>query len=64
MGGLYGIKINWNRASLGLGAVYAYEFEYENNYGYGTQTQGGTGFSTYILPVYYDFTFRFGKGVK
>lgn len=76
MGGLYGIKINWRRTSLGLGAAYAYTFPHDQTETYtyynGTQfvtttqtyRQGGSGFSTYILPVYYDFTFRFGKSVK
>ena len=77
MGGLYGIKINWRRTSLGLGAAYAYVFGYDETYTstyYNsngtpyttTQTshQGGGGGSTYILPVYYDFTYRFGKGAK
>lgn len=75
MGGLYGIKINWRRTSLGLGALYYYEFGHDeqvNNsyYNYNTgqyvnssQTvrMGGEGFSSYIVPLYIDFTFRFGK---
>lgn len=74
LGGLYGIKINWRRTSLGLGAAYAYIFGYDNTKTYTyydnngmsittTQTQyvNGGGGLTYILPVYYDFTFRFGK---
>ncbi len=77
LGGLYGIKINWRRTSLGLGAAYAYAFGYDETYTttyYNssgmpyttTQTShhGGTGGSTYIYPVYYDFTYRFGKGAK
>lgn len=78
MGGLYGLKINWRRTSLGLGALYYYAFghdELQNNsyYDYNTgqyinnyQTVhvGGEGFSSYIVPLYIDFTFRFGKGVK
>ena len=64
LGGLYGVKINWRRTSLGLGALYAYEFGYEDNSNGQTFRYPGTGFTTYILPVYYDFTFRFGKGVK
>ena len=68
MGGLYGIKINWRRTSLGLGAAYAYIFGYDEqvtNYYYNgsgsyvpytyTQHQNAVGGSTYILPVYYDF---------
>ena len=76
MGGLYGIKVNWHRTSLGLGAAYGYAFPHEKTETYTyyngsqnvtvTQTtqQGGQGFSTYIIPAYIDFTFRFGKGVK
>lgn len=77
LGGLYGIKINWRRTSLGLGAAYAYAFGYDETSTYtfyssngtpytSTQTyrQGGSGGTTYIVPVYYDFTFRFGKGAR
>lgn len=77
MGGLYGVKINWRRISLGLGAAYFYSFPYDQTETYTyynpsgqpvstTQTyrRGGDAFTTYILPVYYDFSFRFGKGVK
>lgn len=78
MGGLYGVKVNWRRTSLGLGAAYFYTFPYEETqtstyYDYNTgQTytstyraqRGGDAISTYIIPAYIDFTFRFGKGVK
>ncbi|MCI1188013.1 hypothetical protein MON38_11330 [Hymenobacter sp. DH14] len=78
MGGLYGLKINWRRTSLGLGAVYYYEFGHDeqranyyynpNNGQYTTTYQTvrvpGQGFSSYVIPLYIDFTFRFGKGVK
>jgi len=77
MGGLYGIKINWRRTSLGMGAAYLYAFGYdktETSTYYNTNGQpvtttqtyhyGNDGVSTYILPVYYDFTFRFGKGTR
>jgi hypothetical protein len=77
IGGLYGIKINWHRTSLGLGAGYAYAFGYSETETYTyydnngnpvtisqDQQYGGSGGSSYIIPVYYDFTFRFGKGVK
>ena len=50
MFGLYGIKINWSRTSLGLGAAYLYSFNSLSD-----------SVSTYIVPVYYDFTFRFGN---
>jgi len=61
MAGLYGIKINWRRTSLGLGALYAIEYNNQDYYTGGLNTGGPSGFTTYILPVYYDFTFRFGK---
>ena len=74
MFGLYGIKINWRRTSLGLGAAYVYTFGYEETSSYTSYPGTGppvtvtqknkvpaSGGSTYILPVYYDFTFRFGK---
>ena len=78
LGGLYGLKINWRRTSLGLGALYFQTFGYDEQvtnalynpntgtytYYTTTQRQKGTGFSTYIIPVYYDFSFRFGKGAK
>jgi len=53
MGGLYGIKINWRRTSLGLGAAYLVPYK-EAEYA----------FTTYIVPVYIDFTFRFGKPAR
>jgi hypothetical protein len=77
MGGLYGIKINWRRTSLGLGALYFYSFPYDEKSSYTyynnngqpvnysqTFRSGGEGFATYVVPVYIDFTFRFGKGAK
>ena len=51
--GLYGAKINWRRTSLGLGALYGLPFQ-ESEYA----------FTTYVIPVYIDFTFRFGKGSR
>ena len=72
MGGFYGIKINWPRTSLGLGAAYVYTFPYDETDTYyngsqfvtSTYRAGGNVFSSYVIPVYIDFTFRFGKGVK
>lgn len=74
LGGLYGVKFSWRRTSLGLGAFYAYGFGYDETSSYtyyppsgppvtNTQTYHyqGSGQTSYILPVYYDFTFRFGK---
>lgn len=53
MGGLYGIKINWRRTSLGLAAAYVLPYSADD-----------TGFTTYIIPFYIDFTFRFGKPAR
>ncbi|WP_125921710.1 hypothetical protein [Hymenobacter lapidarius] len=76
MGGLYGIKINWRRTSLGLGAAYVATFPHDRTKSYTeydgsqyvtttrTYRQGGEFVTSYIIPLYYDFTFRFGKGVK
>lgn len=51
MGGLYGVKINWPRTSFGIAAAYTLSFSAAND------VVGGPG----IIPVYYDFTYRFGK---
>ena len=78
MGGLYGLKINWTRISLGIAALYAYAFPYEEtsyqsvyNPNTGTYTStpttyrvGGEFASTYIIPVYLDLSYRFGKGSR
>ncbi|UYZ62562.1 hypothetical protein [Hymenobacter weizhouensis] len=50
--GLYGAKINWRRTSLGLAAAYVLPYE------------GDGAVSTYIIPVYIDFTFRFGEPAR
>ncbi|WP_426493521.1 hypothetical protein [Hymenobacter sp. 102] len=49
--GLYGAKINWRRTSLGLAGIYALPYE-------------GQGFSSYIIPLYIDFTYRFGRASR
>lgn len=59
MGGLYGAKINWRRTSLGLGAFYALAYQSNDYDSYSPRI-----ISSYIIPLYYDFTFRFGKGSK
>ncbi|GAA4360892.1 hypothetical protein GCM10023185_27670 [Hymenobacter saemangeumensis] len=65
MGGFYGMKLSWRRTSLGLGALYFYSFPYTEDYGSGFRVERpGRFFSTYLIPVYIDFTFRFGKGAK
>lgn len=65
MGGLYGLKLNWRRTSFGMGALYFYAFPYTENHGYGySSRQGGTFFSSYVIPLYFDFSFRFGKGAR
>jgi hypothetical protein len=63
MAGLYGMKLNWRRTSLGLGAGYYYVFNpYVDPYSNYSTPQHL--YSTYIIPVYVDFTFRFGQGAK
>ena len=64
MAGLYGIKVNWRRTSLGLGALYVIKYNSRDYYSGGLNNGGPSGFTTYIVPVYYDFTFRFGKAGK
>lgn len=75
MGGLYGVKFNWRRTSLGVAAGYAYTFAYEEQdtyYNYNPTTgtympvvynrkTGGNFGTSYVIPVYVDFAFRFGK---
>lgn len=53
VGGLYGIKINWRRTSLGLAAAYVLPYD-----------DADMAFTTYIIPAYIDFTFRFGKPAR
>lgn len=51
--GLYGLKLNWRRTSFGMAAGYFMLF--------GDQVYDQRVFSSYIVPVYLDFSFRFGK---
>ena len=53
-GVLYGIKLNWRRTNLGIagGYVLAYNASSYNETRF---------YSSYIVPVYVDFSFRFGK---
>ena len=51
MFGLYGAKINWRQTALGLAGGYVLAYE------------GGAA-SSYIIPVYIDFTYRFGKPAR
>lgn len=70
MAGFYGAKINWTRTSLGLGAYYVYSFPYTETVSNGpgmpatTYRYGGDFYSSYLLPLYYDFTYRFGKSSR
>ncbi|TGE09661.1 hypothetical protein [Hymenobacter fodinae] len=48
LAGLYGIRLNWPRTTLGIGSFYVAPFEGEGAFGY-------------IYPVYLDLSFRFGK---
>lgn len=75
LGGLYGIKFNWRRTSLGVAAAYAYLYSHDEqqiNYTYNPNTGAYIPYTstqhvdsqfaaTYIIPVYLDFAFRFGK---
>ncbi|MBO0360538.1 hypothetical protein J0X19_21430 [Hymenobacter sp. BT186] len=58
--GLYGAKINWERTSLGLGAFYLFLYREEDDF-FDTRSRV---YSSYIFPLYIDFTFRFGKGSR
>lgn len=58
--GLYGAKINWQRTSLGLGALYVFVPRNDDNF-FDNEPRV---YSSYVLPVYIDFTFRFGKGSR
>ena len=64
MAGLYGLKFNWRRTSLGVAGGYLYLFNREPDpYSYNSLNQQNF-YTSYIVPVYVDFTFRFGKNVK
>ncbi|RZK14996.1 MAG: hypothetical protein EOO56_23805 [Hymenobacter sp.] len=56
-GGLYGIKLNWKRTNFGLAAAYVLSYQ-------GSRYGEPTFFTSYIVPVYLDFTYRFGKPYK
>ncbi|RZL12746.1 MAG: hypothetical protein EOO62_10225 [Hymenobacter sp.] len=53
-GGLYGLKINWKRTNLGLAALYLLSYQR-------TGVNDSQFFTSYIIPLYVDFSFRFGK---
>jgi|GEM_PF-963409 len=63
MAGLYGLKFNWRKASLGLAGGYYFEFQPDPD-PYGVNPNPQQFHSTYLIPVYIDFTFRFGKGAR
>jgi hypothetical protein len=48
LGGLYGVRLNWARTTLGIGSFYVAPFKSEGAFGY-------------IYPVYLDLSLRFGK---
>ena len=71
--GLYGIKLNLNRVRIGLAAQYTYATGYEETNTYNppsgpsviSTTQYPSRWNTSaLMPVYFDFTFRFGKAVE
>jgi hypothetical protein len=51
--GLYGLKLNWRRTNLGIAAGYLLPFDRDRD----EQAL----YTSYIVPVYLDFSFRFGK---
>jgi hypothetical protein len=51
--GLYGLKVNWRRTNLGIATGYFLPFD-------GSSGDQGL-YTSYIVPVYLDFSFRFGK---
>jgi opacity protein-like surface antigen len=51
--GLYGLKLNWRRTNLGIAAGYVLPFDRGRN--------DQVLYTSYIVPVYLDFSFRFGK---
>ena len=76
MGGLYGLKFNWRRTNLGVAGGYIGRFAHDEQQatnGYYNPSTGqyvptyqnvhvASNFSSsYIIPVYVDFTFRFGS---
>lgn len=75
MGGLYGLKFNSRSTSLGVAAGYVYLYPHDENqinYTYNPNTGTYTPYTskervtgkfigTYIIPVYIDFAYRFGK---
>ncbi|MCR5888440.1 hypothetical protein LRS06_11810 [Hymenobacter sp. J193] len=48
LGGLYGVRLNWPRTTLGIGSFYIAPFDSEGAFGY-------------LYPVYLDLSLRFGK---
>ena len=74
MAGLYGLKINWTRLNLGIASMYAYAYPHDETYyiynpntGLNepyTERVSGEFFSLYIIPVYLDLSYRFGKGAN
>ena len=51
--GLYGLKLNWRRTNMGIAAGYFLPFDGGRN--------SDVIYTSYIVPVYLDFSFRFGK---
>ena len=76
MGGLYGLKFNWRRTNLGVAGGYLGRFGHDEQQATSGYYNPNTGqyvstyqnvhvasdfISSYIIPVYVDFTFRFGS---
>jgi hypothetical protein len=58
--GLYGIKLNWPRLSLGIASGYVGYIDNNRNSGYYGRDDSFFAFG-YVYPVYLDLSFRFGK---
>lgn len=61
--GLYGVKFNWPRLSLGVASCYvgyADNTDHANGYG-GYNSDDSFFFFGYVYPVFVDLSFRFGK---
>ncbi|MGI4740923.1 MAG: hypothetical protein ACRYG7_37625 [Janthinobacterium lividum] len=61
--GLYGVKFNWPRLSLGVASGYVgYSDNTDHNNGYGGYSSDDSFFFFgYVYPVFVDLSFRFGK---
>ena len=53
-GGLYGLRLNWPRTNLDIGGFYFYD-------AFASDRERNSNFiSSYFIPAYFSFTFKFG----